>query len=279
MIARLRKICMQLLCRFEKDEVTALSAQMTYFLLLSFFPFLIALLTLASYTPIVQQEVLDELLLLLPESSSLLIRNIVQETVRASNTTLLSLGTLTAVWTSTTGVMAVFRGINKAYDTTEKRPYWKIRILSTFYMLLFIVLGLLTFLLLIYGEYLFHQIAKWTPIPNIMLHLWPILRYVIPIGMLLFGFSVLYKQAPNYPVRWLQALPGAISATCCWIILSLGFSFYVNEFGSFTRTYGSIGGVIALLIWLYLSSIVIIMGGELNATLHFLRKEARKANT
>lgn len=278
MIRKIHSILLQLYCRFEDDDVTALAAQMSYFLLLSIFPFLLFLLTLVSYTPIVHEDVLDEMLALLPESSSLIIRDIIQETMKSSNTTLLSVGMLTAVWTSTTGVMAVFRGINRAYDVPEDRPYWKIRLLSTCYMLLFIILALLTFLLLIFGDRIFGEMNKWLPFPTVVRNFWPVFRYVIPITMLLLGFTVLYKQAPNYPIRWLQATPGALVAVSCWIGLSFGFSYYVNKFGNFSRTYGSIGGVIALMIWLYLSSIVVIMGGEFNATLQFLQEGKKKSD-
>lgn len=273
---KLMNVIEQMVCRFQDDDVTALGAQLTYFLILSFFPFLIFLLTLMSHTPLVRDEVLTDLLALLPDSSNKMVLDIIQETVASSSSTLLSVGMLAAVWTSSSGVMAVFRGINKAYDTEENRPFWKVRLFSILYMLIFAILVVLTFVMLIFGKLIAGAITEWMEMPEFFRQIWPIGRYVIPFGMMILVFTLLYKQAPNYKIKWRQALPGALFTTCGWIAISLLFSYYVSHFGNFARTYGSIGGVIALLVWMYISSIVVILGGELNATLQFIQEGKKK---
>jgi membrane protein len=275
---RFKTVLDQMICRFQDDEVTALGAQLTYFLILSFFPFLIFLLTIMSHTPLVREEVLTDLFALLPESSNKLVMDIINETVESSSNALLSIGMLAAIWTSSSGVMAVFRGINKAYDTEENRPFWKVRLFSIFYMLIFAVLIVLTFIMLIFGKLIADTVTQWMLISDSFQQLWSVGRYVIPFGMMIMVFTLLYKQAPNYKIRWLQALPGALFTTCCWIAISILFSYYVTNFGNFARTYGSIGGVIALLIWMYISSIVVILGGELNATLQFIKEGKTKSD-
>ena len=255
----------QLYCRFQDDEVTALGAQMTYYLILSLFPFLIFLLTLISLTPLARDEALNLLFALIPESANQTVMDIVEETVLSSSRSLMSVGMLAAIWTSSSGIMAVIRGINKAYDTEEKRPFWKVRLYAVWYTLIFAFLLFLTFAMLIFGDTAVDRLAEW--IPKRYLSAWHFARHAIPFSMMIVTFTLLYKQAPNYPVRLKQALPGALFSTFAWIGLSLAFSYYVANFGNFARTYGSIGGIIALLIWLYISSIIILVGGQFNAAL------------
>jgi membrane protein len=266
----------QLYCRFEDDEVTALGAQMTYYLILSLFPFLIFLLTLVSLTPLARDEALNLLFALIPESANRTVTEIVEETVLSSSRSLMSVGMLAAVWTSSSGIMAVFRGINKAYDAEENRPFWKVRLFAIWYTLMFAVLIFLTFVMLIFGDLLVNRLAEWTAVPARYLHAWHFARHIIPFSMMIISFTLLYKQAPNYPVRLKQALPGALFSTFAWIGISLIFSYYVSNFGNFARTYGSIGGIIALLIWIYISSMIVLLGGELNAALQFMQEGKRK---
>ena len=258
--------------RLQKDEVTALGAQLTYYLILSFFPFLIFLLTLMTFTPVAATELLALLFAVLPESSYELVADIVEETVRATNRTLLSVGMLAAIWTSSSGMNAVIRGINKAYRAEETRPFWLVRGLSIVYTLIFGMLVIVTFALVIFGQVIGRYLFTLLLIPEYFKPVWDVGRVLIPIGMMIMALSLLYKQAPSYRVRFAHTLPGAIVATGGWLAASLLFSYYVNQFANFSRTYGSIGGVIVLLIWLYIGSITIIVGGQVNAVLQLARE-------
>jgi membrane protein len=258
--------------RLQKDEVTALGAQLTYYLILSFFPFLIFLLTLVAFTPVAATEVLALLFAVLPESSYELVADIVEETVAATSPTLLSVGMLLAIWTSSSGMNAVIKGINKAYRSEEKRPFWVIRSLSIVYTLIFGLLVIVTFVLIIFGQVIGRYLFELLLIPEYFKTSWNVGRVLIPIGMMIMALSLLYKQAPNFRVRFAHTLPGAVFSTVGWLAASLLFSYYVNQFGNYSRAYGSIGGMIVLLIWLYISSVIIIVGGQLNAVLHLARE-------
>lgn len=266
----------QLYCRYQDNDVTAMAAQMTYYLILSLFPFLIFLITLMSYTPLASESVLEQLLIVLPETSYRIVMDIIRETVAASNRTLLSLGMLATVWTSSSGMMAIVKGINKAYDAEEKRPFWKVRGLSIVYTLVFAVLLLFTFVLLVFGKIAGQYLFALLHFPHHFEAVWSFAKWTIPVSMMIVVFALLYMQAPNYPVRPRNAWPGAVFAASGWIGASLLFSFYVNNFGNFTRTYGSIGGIMVLLIWIYISCVVILLGGELNATLQFMKENRVK---
>lgn len=265
----------EMIRRFQEDEVTALGAQMTYYLILSFFPFLIFLITVISYTPIAREDVLQELFIMLPQSSFEMVKDIVNETVANKSETLLSIGMIATIWAASRGVMAVIKGINKAYDEAESRPFWKVRGIAIIYTLILAVVILITFVLVVFGRLIGSYIFVWLNYSSLFDQLWGVLKYLIPITVMILVFIYLYHSAPNRKTTFREVIPGAFFSTGGWIVTSLLFSFYINHFGSYDKTYGSIGGIIILLLWMYLSNIIIILGGEINAALAFLR-EGRK---
>jgi membrane protein len=261
----------QLYCRYQEDEVSALGAQMTYYLILAFFPFLIFIITIVSYTSVTTEDILGNLSPFLASSSYKLIHDFVTETLQKSNRTLLSFGMIGTLWASSSGVSAIMRGLNKAYDEEENRPYWKIQGIS---LLLTVALGvviLLSFVLLIFGKAIGEFVFQQLHFPDNFDTIWGIIKYGIPIATMLIVFMFLFKIMPNRRLSFREVVPGSLFTTFGWIITSVLFAFYVNHWGNYTKTYGSIGGIIVLLIWLYISSIIILLGGEVNATLAYLR--------
>lgn len=261
----------ELFHRFQDDDVPALGAQLTYYLILSFFPFLIFVLTLVSYTPLTRDDLLSDLAFVLPTDAYILVRDIIDETVASSSQVLLSFGMLATIWAASKGVMAIIKGINKAYDEAENRPFWKVRLMAIVFMFVLVLVMMLALGMLIFGraigEYVFNLIA----LPNYFESVWGIIKYIVPIAAMILFFIFLYYTAPNRKMTIKEVIPGAIFTTLGWIITSLLFAFYVNNFGNYSRTYGSIGGIIALLLWLYISSVIIILGGEINAALAYLK--------
>jgi membrane protein len=264
-----------LYCRYEDDEVAALGAQMTYYLILSVFPFLIFLLTLAGLTPLSEEEVWSNLAVLLPEATYLVVSDIIRQIVKERNDALLSFGMVATLWAASSGLTSIIKGLNKAYDQAESRPWWKVRGISVLFTLAIALMMTVTIGLLVFGHLLGQQLFRKLAYPDNFETLWNIVKYGIPVATTLLVFLLLYRNAPNVRLRYSQILPGAFFASIGWIGISLFFSFYVNHFNNYTRTYGSIGGVIVLLIWLYLSSTIILIGGEINAVLAF-NKEGRK---
>ncbi|NLP46641.1 MAG: YihY/virulence factor BrkB family protein [Epulopiscium sp.] len=265
-----------LFCRFREDEVPALGAQLTYYLILSFFPFLIFLLTLLSYTPLTNEQVLQNLVHLIPHSTYTIIVYFVEQLVADRNQTLLSFGMIGTLWAASRGVIAVIRGINKAYNEEETRSFWHIRSIALFYTVALAIVIIFTFGALVLGKTIGEYIFSFFYMPHIFSLIWDWCRYVLSLCILVFIFAFLYRSTPNRTITIRESLPGAILATIAWVISSLLFSFYVNNFADFSSTYGSIGGIIALLIWLYISSIIIMMGGEINASLLFFKKGKKK---
>jgi membrane protein len=258
--------------RFQEHEIPALGAQLTYYLLLAFFPFLIFILTLLSYTTITSEQVLYDLSRWIPADALKVVREVVRQTLNSSRQTLLSLGALFSLWASSNGINAVIHGINKAYDEKETRPFWKVRGISIGFTLGLAVVIILALVLLVLGRQLGLALSAYLNDRSLYMTSWQLYRFAIPLLVMLVVFSFFYRYAPNKKISFREAIPGALFSSLGWLTTSSIFSFYVNRFDTYTRTYGSLGGIIVLLLWLYISSMVILIGGEINATLSGRRK-------
>lgn len=269
----------QLYLRTQKNELTAMGAQLSYYLIISIFPFLIFLLTLLKYTPLAQENTLQQLSLILPETIYSVILQIAEEISSTNNFTLLSFGFIGTIWAASRGTSAIIRSLNKAYEAQESRSFLKINsvgILSTLALAMVIIFSLA---LLVFGKILGAIIFKHLGLENVFESLWWYLRYLIPVVIIFIVFSLLYLYSPNVPLGFRDVYPGAIFSTLGWLSASQLFSYYVNNFGHFSLTYGSLGGIIIFLVWLYMSSVIILLGGEINATSLHLFGSSRPADT
>jgi membrane protein len=180
---------------------------------------------------------------------------------------IISLGVLASLWSSSTGILAFMYGMNKAYKRKETRPFWTVRAMSILFTLALSVIIVLSMTLVVFGEMLGKHFLTVLGFSDGFEIVWDFLRYAVSIATMLIVFILFYYYIPNCDVRIREVLPGSVLSTIGWIVLSLGFAFYVNRFGSYSRIYGSIGAIIALLIWLYWSCIIIFIGSELNSVL------------
>lgn len=253
--------------RFQQDEIAALSAQVTYYLILAFFPFLIFFVTLASYTNIASIESLSLLAAVLPDTVYVLIMDVIRNVMETRSRALLSFGMLATLWSASTGALAFMHGINKAYKLKETRPFWKVRLISIFFIIAFVIIIIFSLILVIFGEHITRYLFTLVGIHSSYKGLWDTIRFLFILMATLMVFILFYFYTPNCRVYYRDIFPGAILSTLGWLVLSVGFAFYVNNFGNFSKTYGSIGAIIILLLWLYWSSMIVLTGGELNAVL------------
>lgn len=264
----------QLLFRVIEDRILAIGAQMSYFLVLSLFPFIIVLLNIISYTSLVKIDVLDGFIQYLPMDIQHIITSFVDDLVNSSSQELLSIAAFAGIWTASTGITPVIRAINKAYDYEESRSYFKLKFLSILFTIALLMLLIMVFTTLVFGELLGRNVFEFLGKGDQFLIIWTNIRFIIPIIFMVLTFALLYKYSPcvekRRSMRLSRALPGGIFSTFGWILTSSIFSYYVSNFGKYSTTYGSVGGVIVLLVWLYISSIIIVFGGEINATLEHL---------
>lgn len=256
-----------LIMRLSKDDLPSLSAQLSYYLLLAFFPFLIFLFSLMGFANLSEEALINNIVLLLPRDAGESVRTIVREVTANRSGALLSFGLIGSLWTASGGVNALIKGLNKAYEESETRRFWILRIISIAAMFVLALVILISMGLLVFGQTIERKVFPIIGIPDRWSSTWDLLQWIVPLFALFFVFLLLYRIAPNRRLRWRAVLPGSVFATVGWIACSLLFAFYVNNFGNYSRTYGSLGGIIILLIWLYLSSMIVLIGGEINAFL------------
>ena len=255
-----------------ENEIPALGAQLTYYYLLSFFPFLIFLLTLLSYTKITDGNILKNYSHLIPNSAYNIIMDIIDQAAKARSETLLSFSMLATIWAASIGVSAITRGMNKAYRQKESRSFWKVKGLALLFTLLIALVLVLTLVMLVLGETLGNYLFSQLGISRFFSYTWQVARHVVPLLAMFFLLLNINRYIPDYKLSFKDVVPGVAVSTAGWIILSLVFSYYVNNYAQYPKTYGHIGGVIALLIWLYWSNVVILVGGEINAAILLKRR-------
>ena len=263
----------QLLFRLIDHGIVAVASQQTYFLILSVFPFIILFLNIASFTPLIDPNVLGNIINYLPNATQDIISSFVNDIAKSSSQGLLSISAFLGIWTASSGMKAVIKAINKAYGYKEERSFFKLKFLSILFTIALLILLTMVFLTLVFGEILGNMLFSFFGIENIFVLLWSYMRIVIPLLYMILIFALLYKYSPciknRKAIKLRETLPGAIFTTLGWMIISILFSYYVNNFGRYAITYGSLVGVILLLIWLFISSFIIILGGEINATIKY----------
>lgn len=266
----------QLATRVIDDDITALAAQVTYYLLLSFFPFLLLLLSMLGYSDLKSNDVLVYLSQIMPKSTFDLIYTTVIDVFDKTSGNLVSLSILGLVWTGSSGFRAIIKGLNKAYDEKETRPYWKTLIISILFMvgLAFVIIAAVA--LVVFGHTLGGMFVERFNVSSKFLVNWDIIRYLVTLCGMTFIFASLYHFTPCRRMTWKEVMPGATFSTLGWLLSSLGFAYYVNNFNNYSSVYGGIGGVIVLMLWLYITSIIILLGGEVNALLAFQREGKEK---
>jgi len=253
--------------RIKIHEVPSLAAQLAYYLLLSMFPFLLFLISLAGHMPVTGEHVIDELGRILPDNTFETIRQILAEITTGRNTAF-SFSLVTSLWAASKGVNALIRGLNKAYDINESRPFWKTRVISVLYTLGLAILLIITMVFIVLGKPIGDYISDTFGLPPRFFNtVWNWIRHVTPVLAMIITLAALYYFIPDKRLSLRTTFPGAVFTTVVWMVLSVAFSFYVNNFSSYSKVYGSIGGIIVLLIWLYWISMIILIGGEINAAL------------
>jgi len=265
-----RKLLKRIWCQFWEDRILDQSAKLSFYFLLSFFPlllFLTALLGLLLQSgPVLQETLHKYLAAVAPESASGLIDTTLQEIIRGSGGGKLSLALLFALWAASRGMAAIIESLNIAYEVEESRPWWKKHLVALGLTIVSVVLIASALLLMIYGGRLSKIMVSNFGFSSFIAGVWKVLQWPLLLGFVLMAFNILYLYAPNVKHRrWHWLMPGTVVGVMLWLVVSFGFKLYLSLFGRFTVTYGSIGAVIILLLWLYPSGTAILIGGEVNS--------------
>ncbi|HJZ81025.1 MAG TPA: YihY/virulence factor BrkB family protein [Pyrinomonadaceae bacterium] len=265
--------------RTEKDEIFGRAAQLAYFFLLALFPLLLFLITLFGYFnggSQLQRKMIAYLSDVMPHAALQLVVATLDEVTRDRGTGKLSLGILLALWAASSGVNALAQALNSAYDVPETRPWWKVRLISIGLTIFLSILIISALLLILYGGHLGHALAATIHAGPAFAMIWRALQIPIALVFVLIALVMIYRFAPNaaakrqgkglresdYRRRWFS--PGTIIGLGLWLMVSLGFRLYLHFFNSYNATYGSLGALIILMLWFYLTGAAILLGGEIN---------------
>lgn len=257
-----------LLGELKKDRATGLAAQQAYYYMLALFPLLILLIAIVPYLNIDPQKAINVVNKLLPSQSAELLRDNVVKLVSERNGGLLTFGIIGTIWSASSGMNAFIKAMNIAFDVEETRSFIKARLVSIMLTLGLILAFVVALLLPVFGKVIMDTIQSFIHIPEPFDIVFTIVRWVVAIVVMAAVLAGLYRVAPNKHYPFKHVIPGAIFATVVWQLISLGFSFYVSNFGNYSATYGSIGGVIVLMLWLFLTGLALVLGGEINALYH-----------
>ncbi|HUE82590.1 MAG TPA: YihY/virulence factor BrkB family protein [Pyrinomonadaceae bacterium] len=264
--------------RINDHDVLGRAAQLSYYFLLALFPLLLFLISLLGYIAPTGSEFQDRLLNYLstvaPPSAMELIRATLDEISARRSGGRLYLSLLAALWAASWGMGAISETLNVAYRVKESRPWWKARLVAVLLTIALAVLILSAFAIVLYGERIGDSIAAIFGYSEVFRLTWRISQWPIALTFVLATFKLIYYFAPNVPRhsrKWTTT--GAIVGVVLWLIISFGFRAYLSFFDSYSVTYGSLGAVIILMLWFYLTGVAILIGGEINAELEGFHKE------
>ena len=168
--------------------------------------------------------------------------------------------------------------MNKSYNVKETRSFIKVFIISFIFTISIFVLIFSSIILLVFGESIGYFIFNLIGLDKIFIYLWNILRYVVGVSTLVIIMINLYNYTPNKNIKTKDVIPGSIIATLAWFLISFFYSYYTNNYSNYEVIYGSIGGIIVLITWLYLSSWSILIGLEVNVRLYFRKLKRQKGS-
>jgi membrane protein len=262
------------LAEFKADRGGLIAAGMAFYWFLAVFPALLAavgVLGLVKAGPEAVDAISRGIRSTLPPGAAEVLTGAVERAgQQAGGAAVLAalVGLGLAVWSASAGMVAVQSGLNVAYDVGEDRPFIAQRVRALVLLVVTLVLAGVATAMLVFGQPIGEAIGDRVPLGGAFVVVWTILRWVIALGAVTVLFASLYYLAPNRQTpRWAWISPGGVVGTAIWLVASLGFSFYVSSFGSYGETYGSLAGVVVLLLWLFLSALAVVFGGELNAEL------------
>jgi membrane protein len=265
-----------------EDEVADRAAALSYYFLLALFPLLLFLVTLLGFLAgpgsQLRNTLMTDLARLMPASASELVAKTLSEVSRSATGWKLVLSLLLSLWAASSGVSAIISALNVAYAIKETRPWWKTRlVVSPGLTIALSVLVIAALGLVLFGGSLGESLATKMGMGYAFTVAWKILQWPLIFGFMLLAFAMVYYFAPNLEnPEWYWISPGAVAGLFLWLAGSLGFRVYLHYFNTYNATYGSLGAVIILLLWFYITGAAILIGGEVNSQIGHAAKEKEK---
>ncbi|TRX75919.1 YihY/virulence factor BrkB family protein [Pseudomonas mangiferae] len=253
---------------FIEDDMPTFAAGLAYQALFSLFPFLLFLLAMVSalHLPEFFAWLREQAALVLPGQAIELVNPIIDQ-MQSQDSSFLSMGILLALWSASSGIRSIMNALNYAYDVQEQRSTVKRFTLSIVYTIAIAVLLLCAAGLMITGPQVMGWLASQVGLEDFIVSLWAWLRWPVAVVLMMIAVATLYYVAPDVEQEFRFITPGSILAVVIWICASLGFGYYVSNFADYNAMYGSIGAIIVLLLYFYISAAVLLLGAEVNAVI------------
>ena len=265
-----RELAKRVWHEIQEDDVFGRAAELSYYFLLALFPFLIFLtsiigLVLGSGTG-TRQMLFSYLARVMPPSAYQLISSTITEVSASSSGGKISFGILAALWAASNGMTAITSSLNSAYDVKETRPWWKQRLTAIGLTIALSVLIISALVLAVAGGHIADWLAHTFGLGDIFPLTWKVVQWPVVLACMTFAFALIYFFAPDIrEQKWQWLTPGAVIGVVLWLLVSLAFRVYLHFFDSYSATYGSLGAVIILMLWLYLTGAAVLFGGEINS--------------
>lgn len=272
----LGKVLVRTFNEFMDDEMSTYASALAYQMLFSLFPFLLFLIALIGFLHLpdffswlrLQSE------LVLPPQALDQVNPVIDQ-LQQSKGGLLSIGIVIALWTASAGVRLMMSAMNAAYDVTEGRPIWKRLPLSILYTVGIAGMLLAAAALMVTGPQVMSWLAGQIGMQDFIVTLWTILRWPVIIVLMMVAVALMYFVMPDVKQEFRFITAGSVLAVVVWIIASLGFGYYVKTFSDYNAMYGSIGAIIVLLLYFYISAAVLLLGAEMNAVIEHMHREGK----
>jgi membrane protein len=249
------------------DDCFDLAAQLAYYFFLALFPALLFLVAVASFFPVanLMDTITAALSRVAPYEALTLIQDQLIKISQDKHGGLLTIGMIGTIWSTSSGVNAIIDTLNQVYDIQESRPWWKVKAIAVGLTVALAIFIVVSFALVLVGPTLAEKVAVWMHLGPVFEWTWKVVQWPIVFALVALAIAAVYYFAPDAEQDWIWITPGSIVATTLWVLISLAFKFYVAHFGSYNATYGTIGGIIVVLTWFYMSSLAVLVGAELNA--------------
>ncbi|MBI4446559.1 MAG: YihY/virulence factor BrkB family protein [Acidobacteria bacterium] len=262
--------------KINQDDCWGRAAQASYYFLLAFFPFLIFLSALIGFLPVAADLITGLLTLLrrfLPQEAYVLVREIAEQLLESQNTGVLSLGVVLALWSASLGFSGLVGVLNRAYQVREHRSYLHIHLLSMLVTVAASLTVVVAHVFLFFGSALIHTLVPAVYASGLLVGLLNALRWILIFVFLNFGIQILFSALPARRFPWKLFSPGGLAASIGWVFGSMGFTFYIDRAANYQRLYGGLGTFVVLLLWFYVFSFFLLLGGEIDAVIHRRKRE------
>jgi membrane protein len=274
-----KELAKRIWAQISEDDVFGRAAQLSYYFLLALFPLLIVLVTLLGYFAETGSKLRDSLLSYLgevmPPTATALVQTTLEEISKQKGGGKLSFGILAALWAASNGMSAISDTLNVAYNVEETRPWWKTRLITVGLTVALAVLILTALTLIFGGGKIADLLAASYGFSQVFTLTWKIAQWPIVLLFILMAFSLIYYFAPDLTDQdWKWVSPGSVIGVALWLLVSFAFRLYLHFFDSYSATYGSLGALIIMMLWFYLTGAAILIGGEVNSEIENAAAEA-----